>query len=250
MSWNSTLGLVALIALALPIILMIVLRLATYRTFPALLFLLAITFAQNLLNLGYIQAPQRFIREMNFWNNMLDAPLMIMFLTYLSSSLVLSKTMKWGILAFFLFEVAVIVLAGYNVRAITIILGPGLAFVFGFCLHFFIRNTKITIMHKKASGKAIIAAALLFAYGCYSLIYLMYYVMRTPHIADTFLVYYLSVIFSSLLLSAGIIVERKRIQKLNELKLTRKELSLLYQDSKPQQTFRAVFGEIQNDRWN
>lgn len=250
MSWNSTLGLVALIALALPIILMCVMRLATYKTFPALLAVLAISFVQNLFHLGYIQVPAYVIREINFWNNLLDAPLMILFLTYLSSSPEFARRMKKGILGFMLFEVAILLIDGWNLDSLTIILGPGLALVFGLSLHFFTRNTRITIMHKKASGKAIISAALLFAYGCYALIYLMYYVMRTPNVADTFLVYFLTVIFSSLLLSAGLIVERKRIQKLNELKVTRRELSLIYSKSAPSRKYESAFGEMNNDRWN
>ena len=68
MSWNSTLGLIALIALSLPLIFMVALRLAAYKTFPALLFGLLFTFVYNLLNIGFIEVPDRVITTLNFWN--------------------------------------------------------------------------------------------------------------------------------------------------------------------------------------
>ena len=250
MSWNSTLGFIALISLALPIILMIGFRLASYRTFPALLISILFAFVYNLLNLGYVQVSKDVITNLNFWNNMLDAPLMLLFLTYLSFSPLFAKKLRIGILAYLIFEISVIAIVGYNNQAMTIILGPGLAAVFLLCFAFFIRHTKITIMHKKASGRAIISAALLFAYGCYFLIYLMYYVLRTPHVADTYLVYFLSVIFSSLLLSAGILIERRRVRKLNELMITRKELSTIYNEPVKKTPFMDVILPFERDQWN
>lgn len=105
-------------------------------------------------------------------------------------------------------------------------------------------------MHHKATGKAIIAAALLFAYGCYTIIYMMYYVFKTPHVADTFLVYFLVATFSSFLLCAGIIIERKRVQKLYELKQTRKELLDIYKDTKTAAPLRTAILDFDKDQWN
>ena len=149
-----------------------------------------------------------------------------------------------------LFEAITIFIRGLNVDALTIILGPGILLAFGLSLSLFIRQTKITIMHRKSTGKALIAASLLFAYGCYSIIYLMYYVFRTPHIADTFLVYFLVATFSSLLMCTGIIIERKRVVKLTELKTTRKELSTIYKDAEKAAPARAAMLDFDRDQWN
>jgi len=137
-----------------------------------------------------------------------------------------------------------------TVNAIILTIGPSLLFVVFFCAYFFIRQAKITIRYDKASGKALVAASLLFAYGCYAIIYLMYYVFKTPYVADTFLVYFLVATLSSLLLCAGLIIERKRIQKLNELKQTRKELLDIYSDDKPTVTLRAAVLDFDADQWN
>jgi hypothetical protein len=249
MSWNYIMGLVSVIALFLPIFFILVLRLGTYKTFPILLCYYAITFGYNVLTQGYIKSD---IELRNYWNvcgNLLDPPMIILFLTYFSTSALFTRRMQLVVLLFLIFESVVVFLVGFNTRAVTIILAPGLAIVLGLSTHFFIRQTKITIMHQKAPGKAIIAAALLFAYGCYSIIYLMYYVFKTNYIEDTFLVYFLVVTFSSLLMTTGIIIERKRIQKLNELIQTRKELSLLYKDSKSNGGLRTAMLDFDKDNW-
>jgi len=249
MTWNSVMGIISLIALFLPIFFLLVLRLGGYRSFPALLIYYSIVFSYNLIALGYIKMDKGIIDSWNICNNLLDTPLMLIFLTYYSTSPGFTKKIKIVTGLFLAFETTVLLLIGFNTRAITIILGPGLMIVFVFCLHFFIRQTKITIMHRKATGKAIIAASLLFAYGCYGIIYLMYYVFKTPHVADTFLVYFLVVTFSSLLMSAGIFIERKRIQKLNELKQTRKELSIVYNET-TRTPVRSAMLDFDKEQWN
>lgn len=250
MTWNSVMGFVSSLALFLPIFFILAFRLAAYRSFPALLIYYISVFIYNLLTERYIPATTDVVHYWGLANNLLDVPLMLSFLTYYSTSLAFTRRMKITILTFVLFEAIVILIQGLNVDALTIILGPGLLVVFGFCLSFFIRQTKITIMHRKATGKSLIAASLLFAYGCYTIIYLMYYVFKTPYVADTFLVYFMVVTFSSLLMCAGIIIERKRVQKLNELKNTRKELSDVYKDTETAAPVRAAMLDFDRDQWN
>jgi len=72
----------------------------------------------------------------------------------------------------------------------------------------------------------------LFAYGCFSIIYVFWYVFETPYVEDAFLVYFFVATFSSILVSIGLIMERKRFKALDELRTTRKELSVLYPNEK------------------
>lgn len=250
MTWNSVMGFISSIALFLPILFILIFRLGGYRTFPALLTYYTIVFSYNLLTEGYIKASPDTIHYWSIFNNLLDAPLMLLFLTYFSTSPAFTRKMRGTIFILIAFEVTVVLMKGFTIEAITIILGPALATVVSFCIYFFIRQTKITIMHHKATGKAIIAAALLFAYGCYTIIYMMYYVFKTPHVADTFLVYFLVATFSSFLLCAGIIIERKRVQKLYELKQTRKELLDIYKDTKTAAPLRTAILDFDKDQWN
>jgi hypothetical protein len=257
MTWNSIMGLISTIALFLPIILIIGLRLSAYNSFPALLIYYIFVFVYNLLTEGYIKADSNAIYNFGLIDNMIDAPFMLYFLTYFGTSVNFIKQMKRSILVFIAFEIVVILLRGFNMDAVTIIMAPGLLLVSAFCVHFFIRQTKITIMHRKATGKALMAASLLFAYGCYSIIYLIYYVFKThlngkqvkqQDVDDTFLVYFLVTTFSSMLMCAGLIIERRRIQKLNELKITRKELSVVYKDTAA--PIKPIILDFDKEQWN
>jgi hypothetical protein len=238
MTWSSTLGLISSIALFLPVFFILLFKLSGYKTFPALMIYYLIVCTYNILQLKYINPGEDITRYWGIANNLLDAPLMLGFLTYFSTSLIFIKRMKVIIAAFLFFEAVVILFIGFNVDSITIITGPGLALVIGFCLHFFVRQSKLTLMNGKGMGKAIIAASLVFAYGSYFIIYMIYYVFKSQYIEHTFLIYFLVTTFSSLLLSTGIIIERKRILKLNEVKTARKELADIYKDTVGSSTFR------------
>jgi hypothetical protein len=251
MTWNYVMGIVSSVALFLPFFFILVLKLGAYRTFPALLIYYASVLIYNLMTEGHIAADHGLVRTWGLTNNMLDTPLMLVFLLYFSPSTAFSTKIKWLTGLFILYEIGLVLGMGLNARSITLMLGPGILILIGLCMYFFIRQTKITIMYRKAMGKALIAASLLFAYGCYGIIYIMYYVFKTPHVDDTFLVYFLVVTFSSLLITAGIIVEEKRIRKLDELKLTRQELSDVYAAEKKAIPFkRTAILDYDRDQWN
>ena len=232
MTWNSVMGIISSAALLCPVAAILALRLYSYRSFPVLLFYYTSGFIYNLLTEGYLPASPEFVRYWGLTNNLLDTPVMLLFLTYFSTSFSFTRRMHGLIAAFILFEIIVVAVTGISTKAITIILGPGVLLILSLGVLFFIRQVKIAILNRKATGKAIMAAAILFAYGCFGLIYLMYYVFETPYVEDTFLVYFLVTTLSSLLLSTGIVIEEKRIRKLHELKLTRRELSDLYAGEK------------------
>jgi len=250
MSWSSTLGLISSIALFLPVLFILLFKLGGYKTFPALLIYYFTVFFYNLLSLNYIHTGEDTTRYWGIANNLLDAPLMLTFLSYFSTTASLSKRIKQLILVFMVFELAIICWKGLTITAITIIMGPGLLLVIGFCVHFFVKQSKIAMMNGKAMGKAVMAASLLFAYGCYALIYVIYYVLKSPYIEHTFLIYFLVTTFSSLLLCAGIFIERKRIYKLNEAKIARKELAAIYKDAIPSASFsRGPMLDFDKDAW-
>ncbi|MBK9569982.1 MAG: hypothetical protein IPO53_08680 [Chitinophagaceae bacterium] len=250
MTWNSIMGFVSSFALFLPIIFILAFHFGRYSSFPVLLFYYSIVLVYNLMTEGYIKVNPDVVYYWGLSNNLLDVPLMLTFLTYFTTSAEFTRRLKITIGVFLLFEAILIFIRGFNVNTLTIILGPGLLIVFGICLFLFIRQTKITILHRKASGKALIATSLLFAYGCYAIIYLIYYVFKTPHVADTFLLYFWVVTFSSLLMCAGIIFERKRVLKLYEVKNTRKELSVIYKDTKKAAPVRAAMLDFDKEHWN
>ncbi|MBL7749139.1 MAG: hypothetical protein JNM19_16995 [Chitinophagaceae bacterium] len=260
MTWNSIMGFISTIALFLPVLFILALRLGAYRSFPALLLYYTSVFIYNLLTEQYIKASADVVYYWGLANNLMDVPLMLYFLTYFSTSKRFLKRMRLVILSYVVWELAVILVKGLTIDSITIILAPGLPLVFGYCIYFFTRQVKLAIVHRKATGKAMIVSSLLFAYGCYTIIYLMYYVFKAhldinnevkqQYVEDTFLVYFMVTFLSSLLISAGIFIERKRIYKLTELKITRKELSDIYPETKRTAPLRTVLLDFDKEHWN
>lgn len=260
MSWNNIMGFISTFALFMPVLFILLFRLGTYRSFPVLLLYYVTVLFYNMLTQGYIKADKELINNWGLFNNLLDAPLMLYFLTYLSSSKTMLHRMKLVILSCIIFELLVVLINGLNIKTITIILAPGIALVLAYCLYFFNRYAKHAVMHHKATGKAMIASSLLFAYGCYSFLYLMYYIFKAhlnsnnkpdpQYLNDTFLIYFMVTTFSSILISVGIIIESKRIQKLKELKVTRRELATIYTETRRTAPFRKVLLDFDKEHWN
>lgn len=260
MTWNNIMGYISTFALFMPVLFILLFRLGTYRSFPVLLFYFTTVLVYNMLTQGYIKVDKEIINNWGMINNLLDAPLMLFFLTYLSTSKTMFRRMKVVILSYILFELLMLLVNGLNVKTIIITLAPGIALVVSYCLFFFNRYAKQAVMHHKATGKAIIASSLLFAYGCYTFLYLMYYIFKAhldsnnkpdpQYLNDTFLIYFMVTTFSSILISAGIIMESKRIHKLKELKVTRKELATIYTETRRTAPFRKVLLDFDKEHWN
>jgi len=228
MTLYSVVGIISTVTLSLPILIILALRLTWYKSFPALLAYYIIAFSYNLFWLNYIKTDSNFVHYYGLLNNFLDIPLMLTFITYFSPTALFRRRMRLGIYAFLLFEIVVIAFYGLGVRSMTIILAPGLVTMLVLSLLFFIHQAKITVIHQKAAGKAFMVSAVLFAYGGYSFLYIVYYLMKTTYKTDSYLVYFLVTIFSSLLISMGIFFERRRVKQLAEVQTTRKELKLIY----------------------
>lgn len=229
MSVNSTLGIISAIVLFVPIILILVFRLLTHRSFLALCVYYLVAGVYNLISQNIFNAPVWFARPLGIVVNLLDAPLMLLFLIFFSTSAAMTKRITWGIYIFFLFEAIILLIFGFTVNAVKIILGPDIAVIIALSVFFFQRNVRLAITNSKSLGKAVMSSAVLLSYTIFTVVYIFYYLIRNrQYRSDAELVYYLITILSTLVMSAGIIIENKRIKKLDELKNTRKELATVY----------------------
>jgi EamA domain-containing membrane protein RarD len=91
-----------------------------------------------------------------------------------------------------------------------------------------LRKARLAITSHKNLGKAFMISSVLLAYCIFSLVYIYYYLLKTPDKNGAEVLYYLVSFLSAILMSIGILIENKRIKKLNELKNTRKELAAIY----------------------
>ena len=149
MNWFELTGILSTSALFLPVITTLALRLAWYKSFPALLAYYILVFGFNFISLDYLKADKEFIYYYEVANNFLNAPLMLTFMTYFSKTAAFRKKMKWLIPAIILLEVIVVIINGFNLDSAIIVLGPGLVMVFFFFFLFFIHIAKISIIRQK-----------------------------------------------------------------------------------------------------
>lgn len=228
MNLSSLLERTAAFTLSLPIILLLMTRLAWYKSFAALFIYYVIGFTYSVMAIGYLKMNPGFVRNYAVINNLMDAPLMLLFLTYFSRTSSFRKKIFWIVGGFILYLVVILAIYGFNIRASTIITTPGLALTFMLSLIFAIHQVKITVVYHKAAGKAIIASALFFCYIGYTYVYSVFYYMDQRYQDDARFVFFIITILSTLAISVGIILEKKRVKKLFEIKTTRQELKALY----------------------
>ncbi len=234
MNWQFAIAIISALALFVPVILITIFRLYRYNNYLALLAYCLMTLGYNLIPLTreFVKIPASTVRNWGVINNLLDMPLMLLFLMLFSTSATHKMRMKIYLAVFIVFEIIIVGLYGLTIKAVTITMGPGLVLIFSIAFFYFIRKVKQSILQNKALGKAFIAGAITFAYGCFGIIYLMHYVIAINDIPNIYLIYYIVLTVFSSVLTTGLILENKRLKKREELMLTRKELEEFFSDQK------------------
>lgn len=233
MSTQSILGLISMLALFAPVFLLAFLRMCRFQVYLSLFIYCLLAFAYSLMTEDIINLPTRVENMIGLGNNLVDVPLMMMFLLLFAKS---ARQKNWMVrltVAYVVYEVIVLVTMGkLNKDTIAYTMAPGLLLVLVYSFSFFIHRIKIAISYQKAYGKAILISAILFAYSCFTIIYLIHYVFQIEDTEDTFFLYYLVSILYNTTLAIGLVIENRRVRKLQELHTTRRELSEVFHEDR------------------
>ena len=243
MNWHDAIGILSTLALFAPVFIIVVTKLIRYKQYFSLFIYCVLAFGFNLMTEHFINVPKSVERFYGITNNLTDMPLMLGFLIFQIPSSAQKKRMKILLGVFIVFEIVLIIMYGITVKTITLTMGPGLTIVFGYSLYYFVYTVKRSFVHNKFVGKAIVASALTFAYGCFIIIYLMHYVFNLQDLSNLFLIYYFITIIYCAILSVGLYMEGKRKSKLYELLITRKELMRFFADEKKPATPKGATGQ-------
>jgi hypothetical protein len=228
MNINTTLGIVSTVAFFIPALIILSSRLLINISLVAIVIYFLMVMTHNLMSENIIIVSKDTRTNFAVINNYLDVPLML-------TSMLMFCTEKWkhrlivtSIICFVVFES--IILFQYKLLPISskYIMGPGILLILIYSLYLFINNIKNTIVQGKGVGKTLMITSILFAYGCYFLVYLFAFVQKTSNRADVFIIYYLASIIFSILMSAGLIWVKKRLQEIKEVQTTRKELNVFF----------------------
>lgn len=221
-------GSIATCLLFLPVIIILVLRL--YNN-PSLLFISVyylLTAAYNFMQLGLINVSANIKQSFGVIINYADAPLMLLVLLFFCNTKKLKRGVYFTIIAFVIYEVVIGFIYGLSVQSSVFTLGPGIAVLLLFSTSFFLKNLKFTIVLGKAVGRTLMISAILFSYLFFALIYFFYYIQKTPAVADVFLIYFIVSIISCICMSIGLYNIYKRARELKEVQITRRELSMFF----------------------
>jgi len=243
MNWHDAIGILSTLALFSPVFIIVVTKLIRYKQYFSLFIYCVLAFGFNLMTEHLVNVPKSVERFYGIINNLTDMPLMLGFLVFQIPSSARRKRMKILLGVFIVFEIVLIIMYGITVKTITLTMGPGLTIVFGYSLYYFVYTVKRSFIHNKFVGKAIVASALTFAYGCFIIIYLMHYVFNLQDLSNLFLIYYFITIIYCIILSVGLYMEGKRKSKLYEMLITRKELMSFFADEKKPATPKGATGQ-------
>src|SRR2546421_6625852 len=207
-NWIYWIGLLTITCMLLPVLLVLAKKQFS-SAFIALSVYFLSTFLYNFLLIAFPNFPKETRRYIGVVTNIIDAPLMLVFLLQFTENLEIKKLIKRCLVAFLLFEFVIILLYGFSIKSISIFSGPGILMILCFACYFFSRCVRITIVQKLDIGKTMMISGILFAYAVYFMVYLFYYVLQTPNKADALFIYFLASIISSILVSSGLICEKK-----------------------------------------
>ncbi len=222
-------GIIACFTLLLPVLIILYCKLYRHKSMLSLWVYYLMTFLYNLADQGVLPLNNEIRRSFGIANNYLDVPLILIALLLFCTSTRKRTAVYISLAVFVLFEIFVGILFQFKRESLTYILGPGFLLIFCWSVILFAQHVKLSIEKNKGFGKTFMITSILFAYGCYMIVYYFYYVQKTNDVSDVLLIYYIISIISSLLMAIGLILIYQKSMKIEEVQITRKELAVFFQ---------------------
>lgn len=228
MNGNDIMGIFSSLVTAVPLLFILIFRLVTYRTFPALAVYFSLVLLFNLCSIEWLPFSEGFREWCLVTNNFADNLLMLLFLTYMPASVNFKRILGFSFAACFIYTLIMIGLHGYNRQTTVYTMGPThlLCLVYTAILTW--QHIRVAVRRPRSIGKAFMSASLLFGYGCYTMLYVIYFLIKGTSASDVVLVYFMASLLSSGFFAIGLYFEAGRVRRLRELKITRRELVMIY----------------------
>ncbi len=230
MNLNTILGILSAIAFLLPALIILSSRLLINISLLALVVYFLLVMTSALMSVDIIVVSKEIQRDFGVINNYLDVPLILTVMLMFCPEKWKQRVIVTSIIAFVAYELIIVFQHQLHPVSSKLIMGPGIILVLGYSLYLFITNIKNTIVQGKGVGKTLMITSILFAYGCYFLVYLFayVYVQDSSNKGDVFIIYYVASIIFSVLMSAGLIWVKKRLREIKEVQTTRRELNVFF----------------------
>ena len=224
-NWENILGVISSFLLFVTIILLLLNYKEGKYYFLAFAFYLVQIMFLNMLSAKIINVSPGTRSVLGILNNLLDLPLMMIFLQYFVKDDKMKKIFWYIAGLYLLFDLILYFLMGWTITWLTTIIGPGLLIVTAISFYFFVDQLKTAILSRRETGKAFLTGAIVFAYLCFTLIYIMFYLLKSKYISDIYAIYYITFIIFSLCLIIGIylIMQSRRKKTTDKMQLAKRE---------------------------
>ncbi|HSF46533.1 MAG TPA: hypothetical protein VLA58_11010 [Chitinophagaceae bacterium] len=217
-------GLISLSLLVFAAILLLINYKEGRYSFLALAFYLAQIVFLDLVSTKVIHLGELTTFYIGTMNNLLDAPLLLIFLRYFSKSEKINKMIYITIIALLIYDLILYFIMGLTNRFLTFVIGPGLFAVTAFAFYFFVDQLKAAMYHRKEVGKAFISGGLVFTYACFLFIYVMFYVLESDQLKDIYMIYHITfMVLGASLITGMAIIMRTRLVKSKPVQRSKKE---------------------------
>jgi len=223
----SLFGLTSILCFGLPVLVIFLFRLYRHTSLIALALYYTLTIF-HCLNAETIPPVPNFNNPFDVAYTYLEIPLILTALLFFCPAKQRQRNMHTLIGFFVAYELAISIFAGFSPKASVYIMAPGLMVVVLYSAFLFLRQAKFSILHKKNSGRVLMLGAILFSYSAYLFVFYTYFIQEQKEIAGVYNIYFISSTIASLLMSVGLFMMRYRIKELQELKVVRKELQMVF----------------------
>jgi len=167
----------------------------------------------------------------NTWEvlyNYIEIPLMLLALLFFCPASQKQQKIQFVIGLFVAYEMVIALLFGFTPVASLYIMAPGLLVIVLYAHFLLLRQLRFTFLHGKNKGRVLMLGSIVFSYSCYLFMFYAYFFQEKKDVSGIYAVHFFSSTIAAVLMSAGLYLMRHRIKELQDLKVTRKELQMVF----------------------
>lgn len=223
----SLYGLSSILCFGLPVLAIVLFKLYRHTSLIALAAYYLLTIVHCLYAENIPPVPD-FKNPFDIAYSYIEIPLILTSLLFFCHGHQRKQLMQKIIFGFMVYEVLVSLYFKFSPGATIYIVAPGLLVVLGYTMFLLLRQLKFTMIHGKNIGRVMMLAAILFSYCSYALVFYTYFIQKQTDITGIYALYFISSTIASILMAIGLFMMRHRIRELQELKVVRKELQMVF----------------------
>lgn len=216
----------AVFCFALPILTVLFFRLYRHASLIALVAYYTLAILHGIGSDSRLTAPD-FMNGMEMLFSFIQLPLLLLALLFFYPVKQRQQKLYLPIFFFIGYEIFVAALHGFTPLASMFIMIPGLLVITACSFFLFLRQLRFTLLHGKNAGLVLMLGALLFAGSCYLALFYAYF-FSAAALPSVYAWQQFSASIAAVTMSAGLYLMRHRIRDLQELKVTRRELQMVF----------------------